>query len=117
MAALERHRSCFEKATRKEVYLSTSTAKPSFEGKVALVAGASRGIGAVTARAFADAGAAVVIAARDGKSLDSVAKSIESAGGRVLPLTVDVGDATAVERLIQQTLNNFGRLDMAFNNA
>ena len=84
---------------------------------MALVAGASRGIGAVTARAFAAAGAAVVIAARDGKSLDSVAKSIESAGGRVLPLTVDVGDATAVERLIQQTLNNFGRLDMAFNNA
>jgi len=71
----------------------------------------------VTARAFADAGAAVVIAARDGKALDSVAKSIESAGGRVLPLTVDVGDATAVERLIQETLNNFGRLDMAFNNA
>lgn len=97
--------------------MSTSTAKPSFEGKVALVAGASRGIGAVTARAFADAGAAVVIAARDGKALDSVAKSIESAGGRVLPLTVDVGDATAVERLIQETLNNFGRLDMAFNNA
>ena len=107
----------FGKATRKEVYLSSSIAKPSFEGKVALVAGASRGIGAVTARAFADAGASVVISARDGKALDSVAKSIESAGGRVLSLSVDVSDATAVERLVQQTLNHFGRLDMAFNNA
>jgi NAD(P)-dependent dehydrogenase (short-subunit alcohol dehydrogenase family) len=71
----------------------------------------------VTARAFAAAGAAVVIAARDGKALDSIAKSIESEGGRALPLTVDVGDAAAVEQLVQQTLNSFGRLDMAFNNA
>jgi NAD(P)-dependent dehydrogenase (short-subunit alcohol dehydrogenase family) len=71
----------------------------------------------MTARAFAAAGAAVVIAARDGKALGSIANSIESEGGRALALTVDVGDATAVEQLVQQTLNSFGRLDMAFNNA
>ena len=97
--------------------MSSSTAKSLFAGKVALVAGASRGIGAVTARAFADSGAAVVLAARDGKALDAVAKSIESAGGRVLELPVDVCDAAAVQKLVQQTLKTFGRLDMAFNNA
>ena len=97
--------------------MSSSTAKSLFAGKVALVAGASRGIGAVTARAFADSGAAVVLAARDGKALDAVAKSIESAGGRVLALPIDVRDAAAVEKLVEQTLIAFGRLDMAFNNA
>jgi NAD(P)-dependent dehydrogenase (short-subunit alcohol dehydrogenase family) len=97
--------------------MSSSTSKPSFAGKVALVAGASRGIGAVAGRAFADAGAAVVLAARDGKALDSVAKSIESTGAKVLALPTDVGDAAAVQQLVQQTLNTFGRLDMAFNNA
>jgi NAD(P)-dependent dehydrogenase (short-subunit alcohol dehydrogenase family) len=97
--------------------LTRSIAKPSFAGKVALIAGASRGIGAVTARAFAESGAAVVLGARDGEALDSVAKSIKSTGGRVLALTLDVGDATAVEQLVQQTRNTFGRLDMAFNNA
>jgi len=97
--------------------LTGSTAKSSFAGKVALVAGASRGIGAVTARAFADVGAAVVLAARDGKALGAVAKSIESAGGRVLALPIDIRDAAAVEKLVQQTLDTFGRLDMAFNNA
>src|SRR5215471_10295524 len=69
----------------------------------------------MAARAFADSGAAVVLAARDGKALDSVAKSIESAGGRVLALPTDVGDAAAVQQVVQQTLNTFGRLDMAFN--
>src|SRR5262252_5879616 len=102
---------------RKELFLSNSTTRSSFAGKVALVAGASRGIGAVTARAFADSGAAVVLAARDGKALDGVAKSIESAGGRVLALPIDVRDAAAVEKLVGQTLITFGRLDMAFNNA
>ena len=71
----------------------------------------------MAARAFADSGAAVVLAARDGKALDAVAKSIESAGGRILALPTDVRDAAAVEKLVQQTLTTFGRLDMAFNNA
>ena len=90
---------------------------PSFAGKVALIAGASRGIGAVTARAFADAGAAVVLAARDAKAMDSVAKDIQSVGGRVLAVPTDVGDVSSVEQLVQKTISAFGRLDAAFNNA
>jgi NAD(P)-dependent dehydrogenase (short-subunit alcohol dehydrogenase family) len=87
---------------------------PSFAGKVALIAGASRGIGAVTARAFADAGAAVVLAARDAKAMDSVAKEIQSVGGRVLAVPTDVGDVSSVEQLVQKTISAFGRLDAAF---
>jgi NAD(P)-dependent dehydrogenase (short-subunit alcohol dehydrogenase family) len=88
-----------------------------FAGKVALVAGASRGIGAVTARAFARAGAAVVLAARDERALDSLAESIRAAGGQALAIRTDVGDAASVEQLVRQTVSTFGRLDAAFNNA
>src|SRR5215472_10303911 len=90
---------------------------PSFAGKVALVAGASRGIGAVTAQAFADAGAAVVLGARDRQALESVAESIRSRGGRALAVPTDVGDVVSVANLVEQTLSTFGRLDAAFNNA
>jgi NAD(P)-dependent dehydrogenase (short-subunit alcohol dehydrogenase family) len=87
------------------------------EGRVALIVGASRGIGAVTAAAFARSGAAVVLAARDQAALDAVAESIRAAGGRALAVPTDIGDAAAVERLVQRTLDTFGRLDCAFNNA
>lgn len=83
-------------------------------GKVALVAGASRGIGAVTARAFAQAGAAVVLAARDKQALESVAASIE---GQTLVVQTDVGDEDSMRELVNQTITTFGRLDAAFNNA
>jgi NAD(P)-dependent dehydrogenase (short-subunit alcohol dehydrogenase family) len=81
------------------------------------VAGASRGIGAATALAFAQAGATVVLAARDMQALDAVAQRIRAAGGQVLAVPTDVGDVTSVERLVSQTMNTFGRLDGAFNNA
>lgn len=86
-------------------------------GRVALVAGASRGIGAVTARAFAQAGAAVVLGARDGQAVESVAESIRAEGGEALAVLTDVGDAMSSERLVRQALDVFGRLDAAFNNA
>jgi NAD(P)-dependent dehydrogenase (short-subunit alcohol dehydrogenase family) len=89
----------------------------SFAGRVALVAGASRGIGAATAQAFAQAGATVVLAARDTQALDAVAERIRATGGHALAVPTDVGDATSVERLVNQTMNMFGRLDAAFNNA
>ncbi|MCU1385340.1 MAG: short-chain dehydrogenase/reductase [Acidobacteria bacterium] len=88
-----------------------------FAGKVALIAGASRGIGAATARAFARAGASVVLAARDERALHSVVESIRAAGGQALGIPADVGDAASVEQLVRQTLSTFGRLDAAFNNA
>jgi NAD(P)-dependent dehydrogenase (short-subunit alcohol dehydrogenase family) len=88
-----------------------------FAGKVALIAGASRGIGAVTARAFARGGASVVLAARDAQALGSLVESIRATGGQALAIPTDVGDAASVEQLVQQTVSRFGRLDAAFNNA
>jgi NAD(P)-dependent dehydrogenase (short-subunit alcohol dehydrogenase family) len=89
---------------------------PMFAGKVVLVAGASRGIGAATAQAFARAGAKVVLAARDKQALESIASSIRAVG-EAFPIPCDVGDAASVERLVSQTMSTFGRLDAAFNNA
>src|SRR5262245_5785353 len=88
-----------------------------FEGKVALIAGASKGIGEVTAQAFARAGAAVVLAARDEKALTKVAEGIHAEGGRALAVRTDVGDAASMEHLVMRTIAEFGRLDAAFNNA
>ena len=86
-------------------------------GKVALVVGASRGIGAATARAFANAGAHVALAARDAQALESVANAIQEAGGQALAVPTDVSDPEAVARLVARTLDAYGRLDAAFNNA
>jgi NAD(P)-dependent dehydrogenase (short-subunit alcohol dehydrogenase family) len=86
-------------------------------GRVALVAGASRGIGATTAEAFAAAGAAVVLGGRDTAALESVASRIRSRGGQALPVGFNVTDAESVRSLVDQTLSAFGRLDAAFNNA
>ena len=96
--------------------ISTTDAQP-LAGRVALVAGASRGIGAVTAQAFARAGAAVALAARDQKALDEIAERIVADGGRALAIQTDVGDRDSTERLVQRTVDTFGRLDAAFNNA
>jgi NAD(P)-dependent dehydrogenase (short-subunit alcohol dehydrogenase family) len=89
----------------------------SMQGRVALVAGASKGIGAATAEAFAAAGAAVVLAARDIDALNTVASRIEARGGKALAVRADVSDAGSQRNLIDQALATFGRLDAAFNNA
>lgn len=96
---------------------ATTPLQPSLTGKVALIAGASRGIGAVTARAFAQAGAAVVLGARDQQALEEVAESIRAQGGQALAVPTDVTDAVSVDYLVQQAEGTFGRLDAAFNNA
>jgi NAD(P)-dependent dehydrogenase (short-subunit alcohol dehydrogenase family) len=87
------------------------------DGRVALVTGASRGIGAVTAKAFAAAGAAVVLSARSADALDELAHEISRAGGEALAVPADVTDAIAVERPVEEAVKHFGRLDCAFNNA
>src|ERR1022692_1295650 len=87
------------------------------QGRVALVAGASRGIGAVTAEAFAAAGAAVVLGARDTAALRVVAARIEARGGRVLAVSSDVADVDSMRNLVDQAVTTYGRLDAAFNNA
>lgn len=85
--------------------------------KVALVAGASRGIGADTAKALARAGYAVVLGARDTKALERVVGEIEASGGRAVAAATDVGDVESMRSLVQLAVDSFGRLDAAFNNA
>jgi NAD(P)-dependent dehydrogenase (short-subunit alcohol dehydrogenase family) len=85
--------------------------------KVAIITGASRGIGAAAARTFAMAGATVVLAARDKQALAAVAEDIVASGGQALAVATDVGDPASVKRLVAQTLDAYGRLDAAFNNA
>jgi NAD(P)-dependent dehydrogenase (short-subunit alcohol dehydrogenase family) len=88
-----------------------------FEGRVALVAGASRGIGAAVAEAFAAAGAAVVLGARDEAAVGAVADRIRAAGGRAVAVRTDVTDPAAVRALVDAAVSTYGRLDAAFNNA
>jgi NAD(P)-dependent dehydrogenase (short-subunit alcohol dehydrogenase family) len=85
--------------------------------QIAIVTGASRGIGAATARALADAGATVVLAARDGARLEQLASDIQASGGTALSVPTDIGNPGDVERMVARTLDAFGRLDLAFNNA
>jgi NAD(P)-dependent dehydrogenase (short-subunit alcohol dehydrogenase family) len=90
---------------------------PLFEGKVAIITGASRGIGAATARAFATVGASVALAARDEAALGALADDLSINGHGAIAVATDVGDEAAVERLVATTVQTFGRLDLAFNNA
>lgn len=90
---------------------------PVLAGKVALIIGASRGIGAVTARRLAAAGARVMLAARDGDALAAVTHGIGEDGGIAAWQIVDAGDPGSVEALVAATVARFGRLDIAFNNA
>src|SRR6516225_6472156 len=87
------------------------------ENKVAIITGASRGIGAAAGRAFAAAGATVVLAARSEDDLEAVAAQIRGGGGEALAIPTDVADPDAAERLVRRTLEAFGRLDAAFDNA
>jgi NAD(P)-dependent dehydrogenase (short-subunit alcohol dehydrogenase family) len=87
------------------------------EQRVALVTGASRGIGAATAKAFASAGYAIVLGARDASALDRVADEIRATGGRALAAKTDVGDTDSMRALVDVAVDAYGRLDAAFNNA
>lgn len=89
----------------------------SLNGLVAVITGASSGIGAAAARALADRGVAVVLAARRGDRLRALAGEIAQRGGRALAVEADVTSDEDVDRLIAETLGAFGRLDIAVCNA
>lgn len=86
-------------------------------GKVAIITGASSGIGAAAARIFAREGALTVIAARREKELGQVAEEITSSGGTVVPVVADVTVPDEVAALVRTAMDRFGQLDLAFNNA
>ncbi len=86
-------------------------------GKVAIVTGASRGIGEAVAASFAQAGAAVVFTARRQESLDLAAQRIRDAGGRALAVAAHAGQEADALNVVERTLAEFGRLDILVNNA
>ena len=87
------------------------------ENKVAIVTGASNGVGAVTARLFAEQGARVVLCARRRELLDECVADIRARGGVARGITADVTDEQAVQALVAQTVAEFGGLDIVVNNA
>jgi NAD(P)-dependent dehydrogenase (short-subunit alcohol dehydrogenase family) len=89
----------------------------SFENKVALVTGAGSGLGLATAKAFAAAGASVVLADWNEKAARSAADALAAQGHKTLAVVCDVSDDAQVEAMVGQTVSRFGRLDAAYNNA
>ncbi|MEV7869990.1 glucose 1-dehydrogenase [Streptomyces sp. NPDC088124] len=88
-----------------------------FENKVALVTGAASGMGLATARAFAEAGAAVVLADVDDGAVRAAAEELTSYGRQAIGVTCDVTDESQTAAMVERAVTTFGRLDMAFNNA
>jgi NADP-dependent 3-hydroxy acid dehydrogenase YdfG len=86
-------------------------------GTVALVTGASSGIGEATARRLAQDGASVVLVARRGDRLEALATEIEQAGGSALAVQADISDRAQAESAVHQSVERFGRLDILVNNA
>src|SRR5919204_4518608 len=89
----------------------------SFENKVALVTGAGSGMGLATAKAFAEAGAAVVLADIQENAVRSAAEELVSAGHKAIAVRCNVADEAEVAAMVEQVVSTFGRLDAAFNNA
>src|SRR5437899_7972164 len=89
----------------------------SFENKVALVTGAGSGMGLATAKAFAEAGAAVVLADINEHAVRSAAEELVADGHKAIAVRCNVADEAEVAAMIEQTVSTFGRLDAAYNNA
>lgn len=88
-----------------------------FKGQVALVTGAGSGIGLATAKAFAQSGAAVVLAGHNEEMMETTAKQLKAAGHQALAVTCDVEDEKQAVATVERAVSTFGRLDMAYNNA
>lgn len=87
------------------------------DGRVAIVTGASKGIGAAIARTLAEAGASVVVSSRKQESVDAVAVEIAAAGGTAVGVAAHAGKAEDLARLVATTVERFGKIDVVVNNA
>ncbi|HEV1999529.1 MAG TPA: SDR family NAD(P)-dependent oxidoreductase, partial [Xanthobacteraceae bacterium] len=98
--------------------MATDGNEQELKGRVAIVTGAGRNIGRAIALALASGGAAVAVNARSNRAeADAVAREIETAGGRAFAVLADVGNAAAVENMVAETIERFGRIDFLVNNA
>lgn len=93
----------------------TMNRRPALDGKVAIVTGASSGIGEATAREFAQAGAITVLAARRANRLERLQNEIETMGGRALAVPTDVTDPSQIKNLVDLTMATYGRIDILAN--
>ena len=89
----------------------------SLEGKVAVVTGASRGIGEAIAKTFAENGAKVVLSSRKQEALDSVAASIKESGGEAIAVACHTGNLEMIDALYEQVMDTYGTVDILVNNA
>jgi len=88
-----------------------------FTGKVALITGGARGMGFATAMLFATRGAAVALADKDDKELSEAVEKIKIQGHQAIAIECDVSDESQVEEMVRKTVEEYGRLDFAYNNA
>ena len=89
----------------------------SFENKVALVTGAASGMGLATAKAFAEAGAAVALADVNEVAVHSATEDLVAGGHKAIGIRCNVADEAEVARMVERTVAAYGRLDAAYNNA
>src|SRR5919204_4355504 len=94
-----------------------TSARPVLAGEVAIVTGASSGIGAATARELGRRGATVVLAARREGALDAQAEAVRAAGAEALAVPTDVADPAQIRALVERATDAFGRIDVLVNNA
>jgi NAD(P)-dependent dehydrogenase (short-subunit alcohol dehydrogenase family) len=87
------------------------------DGRVALITGASRGIGRAIARGYANEGAAVAVTARSAGDLESLVQEIRQSGGKALAIPADLADVAVPARVVQQVVASFGTIDILVNNA
>ena len=87
------------------------------DGRVAIITGASKGIGASIAQIFAANGAKVIVSSRKQAAVDEVVAEIQAAGGEALAVAAHVGDSQALENLVKLSVEHYGRIDILVNNA
>src|SRR3954451_15261999 len=96
---------------------SMELARKQFEGKAAFITGGGTGIGLATAQAFAREGASVAVLGHEQAHVEAGVRLVEQDGGRAIAIICDVSKPDEVEAAVERTVDEFGRLDFAFNNA